>query len=203
MSKSYRPSCTGRIWLPHDRCCWHQIRATDFLHPLGITDPLLFLLRALINPPSQEPEASPPSSSTATAIYLPSDDPEVFRDFHHWLYLHELYPSLEPCNAIPLTSEDIMRDFVFGEVHGIPDLYNAAINLLFQKLTQTRAVPLRKELEFACNYTKQGSPLRRFLADDAGSAWPWEIIASDGKEYPEQFLRDVLAVAYKCTISPG
>jgi hypothetical protein len=66
-------------------------------------------------------------------IKLTKDDPEVFRVFFHWMSSGKLYSRLLPDKNIPLTSTTICSIYLFGDIRGIPELCNAAVDLLFQK----------------------------------------------------------------------
>jgi len=130
-------------------------------------------------------------------VELKDDDPEVFQAFFGWLYTGKLYSALDASGKVPLTTKLICEVYVFGDARGAPELCNAAVDLLIQKMQHEWIYPTY-QLVFVYENTPPGSPLRKLLVDDAVQNSSFSELVdltqrSKGLElYPKDFLGDVV-----------
>ena len=138
-------------------------------------------------------------------IELEDDDPEVFKAFFRWLYTGKLYSALDASGKVPLTMRRICEIYVFGDARGAPELCNAAVDLLIQKMHHEWIFPTTT-CSFAYENTLPGSALRKLLVDDAVEHYSFSdlvdpIQRSKGLEtYHKDFLGDML-MAFKALTS--
>jgi hypothetical protein len=124
-------------------------------------------------------------------IDLSEDKPEVFQAFFNWLMIGKLYARLTPEGNIPYNSRLICQIYVFGDARGIPELCNAAVDLLFQKNCQSWQIPT-PVLQYIYANTPDNCTLRKLLVDDASETYCWTDIHADRDQFPKDFLIDVL-----------
>ncbi|KAF2112048.1 hypothetical protein BDV96DRAFT_649411 [Lophiotrema nucula] len=138
----------------------------------------------------------------AKTVKLPEDYPDVFRVFFQWLMTGRLYFALTEEGEISLSFGLICETFVFGDARGIPELQDAAINLLCQRIAQVWSSPWDC-LHYVYANTLPGSALRRILVDDSIANSTLIFVKEDPKDVPSDFLRDVLVGAHENKCSPG
>jgi hypothetical protein len=127
-------------------------------------------------------------------VKLPDDDSDVFSAVFHWLFTQKLYFELAPDGSIPLSDRLICGVYVFGDARGMPDLCNAAIDLLFQKCVQIYMYP-KSCLNYVWEHTMEGSVLRKFLTDFAAENYSWTTSTRLIHEYPVEFLLDIIVTS--------
>ncbi|KAH7086395.1 hypothetical protein FB567DRAFT_603342 [Paraphoma chrysanthemicola] len=123
-------------------------------------------------------------------LELPDDDPEALRAFFNWTLTKKLYPRLAQDGSIPLCSQAICMIYIFGDMRGIPELCNAAIDLLFQKHCQEWSF-VRQDVQLAYGLTMEGSALRKFFVNDTMETYIFTTPESN-EGWPQDFLLDVL-----------
>ena len=138
--------------------------------------------------------------SQTQTLELLEDKVEVFGHFLPWLYSGNVRAEgngSDGCNDDGLF---LMIDlYLFGEMRGIPELQNKAIDELIRENNSTERVPTGL-LNRIYDGTPVGSPLRRLMVD---------VTAQDGEltqngwfaaikedEYPKEFLVDLVCAMY-------
>jgi hypothetical protein len=116
----------------------------------------------------------------------------VFSIFFDWLFTGKLYLELATDGSIPLACQSIIEVYVFADKRGVPELGNAALDLLAQKSMQAFRFP-KFALHYVWDNTPEKSNLRKFLVDFATENYDWTGIENDRSVYPLDFLIDVLA----------
>ncbi|KAI4617886.1 hypothetical protein J4E83_006218 [Alternaria metachromatica] len=130
-------------------------------------------------------------------VELKDDNPEVFKAFFHWINTGKLYFAPNASGEIPLSEKLICEIYVFGDARGCPDLCNAAIDLLLQKMHEAWRTALA-ELPFVYENTLRGSALRKCLVDDFVDNFRFpnltDVIQRDAElsRYPQEFLAEIV-----------
>ncbi|CAO2658107.1 Nn.00g073670.m01.CDS01 [Neocucurbitaria sp. VM-36] len=124
-------------------------------------------------------------------IQLYDDNNEVFRTFFHWISTGKLYSKLTSEGKIPHQFHQICQLYVFGDAREIPELCNAAVDLMFQKLCQDLVFPYT-ELNYIYSNTCDGSALRKLLVTVGVENFSWEGLRQHSRSYPKEFLLDVM-----------
>ena len=124
-------------------------------------------------------------------INLAEDNSGTFRDFFYWLSSGKLYEHFLPGGQIPFDVDRICEIFYFGDKRGIPELCNAAIDLLFQKLMQAQQYPLFNVKAIYHNTTPQ-SPLRRYIVGFGAEHHIWTNMRDFMHACPKDFLADII-----------
>jgi hypothetical protein len=112
------------------------------------------------------------SGEANKTLELPQDDPKTFCAFFSWLFSGKLYPWLTDSGGIPLSFLEICGIYIFSDMRDIPKLRNAAINLMYQKVTQD-CYSTSKCLYRIYNYTTGSDALRRFMVNEAVNTFNW------------------------------
>lgn len=98
--------------------------------------------------------------ATDKRIELHDVDPEVFDNFHAWLYMRKLISDGEE----PLSWRHLVYLWIFGDRFQVPMLQNCVMDELTAKIR--RGDSLRTAcLKLAYENTVDGSPLRKFMID--------------------------------------
>jgi hypothetical protein len=124
-------------------------------------------------------------------IELPLEIPETFRAFYHFVYTQKLFSRLTAEGKIPLSSDKICRIYVFGDSRGIPELCNAAVDLLFQRDCQTWQYSAHT-LTYIYGETSEHSLLRKYMVDYAVQKYSLPDIKIKPSKYPKEFLIDYI-----------
>lgn len=135
------------------------------------------------------------------SIKLPEAHGDAGQIFFYWLYKRTLYEPAQDAE-VPLTFEQIVGTYVFGDAHRIPELRNAAMDVLGQKRSQTTAFPT-DILEFVYNNTLPGCPLRKYLVHDAVRFFDWDILKEGSGGYPKDFAIEAILEARHMNVVPG
>ncbi|KAI4631818.1 uncharacterized protein J4E87_002524 [Alternaria ethzedia] len=134
---------------------------------------------------------------TPETVNLEDDNPEVFLAFFSWIYTGKLYSALDASGKVPLSTKLICEIYVFGDARGAPELCNATVDLVTQKLHHEWMFP-NQDLAYVYENTLHGSALRKVLLDFAVNNFRFSdlvdpIQRSRGlTQYPKDFLGDVL-----------
>lgn len=118
------------------------------------------------------------------------EDPEVFHAFFHWMFTKKLYSHLTSEGGIPLETGLICAIYVFGDARGIPELCNAAVDLLFQKVAQDWICP-SGDVAYVYDNTMEGSRLRACLVDHAVDKYNFVDLKKRVSRCPREFLVDI------------
>lgn len=102
--------------------------------------------------------------SNERVVKLPQDEPEVFQVFFNYIMSGKLYARLTTDKQIPLHEALTLKVFIFGDTRGVPEVCNAAVDLLFQILIQKGIFP-GDSLRYVYDNTPGHSLLRRFLVE--------------------------------------
>lgn len=102
------------------------------------------------------------SEAKNRVLELPDDNAVAFKRFQLWVYTKKILEEGEREDAIK--RKTLAKLYFFGEVRGIPDLQNAAIDVLMDKVRGTNTVP-PGYLRLIYENTPDGSPLRRLYVD--------------------------------------
>lgn len=140
------------------------------------------------------------------ALSLPDEDPVMFHHFQLWVYTGNLFAKEE--TEAGISWESLVGLYIFGEMRGIPDLQNAAIDVLIDKNSSSKIIPTRDILPRLYNDTPEGSSLRRLFVDwmacltvmspndrytatPPGEPYQW-FKEETRKNYPKDFLFDLV-----------
>ncbi|MCJ1476660.1 hypothetical protein MMC13_005328 [Lambiella insularis] len=118
--------------------------------------------------------------------------PQIFRRFEHWLYRQ----TLEDDGSDFFTFANL---YILGEKFGVPNLQNAATNMIFKTMMLRREYISfeSKQVSIIWEYTKEKSPLRRLLVDlIACNITPVEI-DKYAPTYPTSFVIVLLKACVK------
>lgn len=130
----------------------------------------------------------------------------IFAAFSQWIQSGELYSTPTAEGKIPLSTNEIIQVYVFGEKIQCPELCNDAIELLFRKTLQCWEdrgdEDLMKHVEDINNSTVPGSPLRMFVVDHAVQAVVWYNHKDKVKKWPKAFMADSLMKFTDMTRAP-
>jgi hypothetical protein len=137
----------------------------------------------------------------ARKIVLSEDIPVIFRIFFHWAYSDKLYPPLAN-GRIPISYNNICALYVFAGTRGIPELCNAAVNVLFQKFACAWGFPTNC-LTFVYDNTLVSSKLHDLLIDLAVCCFSFCNLGDEEELFPKEFLVDVILRSRKLKIWPG
>ncbi|KAF2276942.1 uncharacterized protein EI97DRAFT_457689 [Westerdykella ornata] len=125
--------------------------------------------------------------ANSNIIELPEDSAKVFEAFFHWLFTERLERE-----GTSLSSRLICKLYVFSDARGIPELGNAAIDLLFQKTASDWIFPA-EDIGYIYRNTRSASGLRKFIQDDSVCI-DWAESMEEGEKYPPaEFFADILA----------
>ena len=104
-------------------------------------------------------------------VKLPTEDPEIFELFRHWIHTRCLFEStLAPDRLLPFST--IVELWVFCDAHEVPMLQNEVANIMMQKILGARTFPDPETLIYVSDNTVETSPLRKLL-DEVGPFLPW------------------------------
>lgn len=124
------------------------------------------------------------------SLSLPEDNPETFNFFYHWLYTGKLYTKPAAKGEIPMEPLTICDVYIFGDMRGIPELCNSAIDLLYQRIRQLQCFPVYI-LKHVYGNTPDNAALRKLLVDLKVGHSPFgEKSTCDA--FPPRFLHEVL-----------
>ena len=126
-------------------------------------------------------------------LRLPEDDPTLFRSFQLYAYTKEI---IEDGELDSVKYEVLIDLHIFGDKYGIPDLQNAATDVLIDKANATKVYPTSL-FDHIYRNTASDSRLRALCVD-----WTlWKLdhaVMFEGNKrdrFPKDFLVDV-ALAY-------
>lgn len=122
-------------------------------------------------------------------IVLPDTNPEIFRAFFHWLSTGRPYAKLTDEGKIPLTTNRICDIYIFGDMRGIPELCNAAVNLLFQKNMQDWIYDIYI-LPIIYDNTAENAAIRRFMVDWGYEKHGFTNLKARSHVLPKKYLID-------------
>ncbi|KAH4779353.1 hypothetical protein HBH63_128640 [Parastagonospora nodorum] len=135
-------------------------------------------------------------------IELKQEDPALFQIVFHWFYSGKLYSTPAANGQVPVSEPDLCKIFVVGDCRGIPELCNAAINLLFQRFANEWAYACRC-LNYIYTNTIAGSCLRSLFVDLAVSSFSFDKLKENESSYPKEFLIDVVLRSRELKTWPG
>ncbi|KAF2638198.1 hypothetical protein P280DRAFT_405100, partial [Massarina eburnea CBS 473.64] len=129
------------------------------------------------------------AEGATNTVRLPTDNPKVFSAFFHWLYSHSgaLYSGLTPEGKIPLEPAEICGIYVFGDTKVIPELCNAAIDLLFQKTFQNMAFLNALTVAYIYDNTMEKAMIRKLIVDYATRSIDLRQLRGE-KQWPHDFF---------------
>ncbi|KAF1835690.1 hypothetical protein BDW02DRAFT_618345 [Decorospora gaudefroyi] len=130
------------------------------------------------------------SGTGENVVELSGDSPKIFAAFYHFLYARTLFSRLDFEN-IPFEDSEICHIYVFGQDHGIPQLCNAAVDLLFVKNVQTWTSST-DQLHYIYEETQEHSPLRKYMVDWVIRFYPLHPLRENESSFPKDFLIDVI-----------
>ena len=134
--------------------------------------------------------------SSEQKITLPEESPEVFRRFLLWAHSGSLLGHQE--HVTDLSPEILIRLYIFGDAHGVPDLQNAAVDSLGMWSNYKKLSPV-SILHLAFRDTRRGCTLQRFLVDWAASRGSlredW-FVEEKLVLYPTVYLAELVMVLY-------
>lgn len=79
------------------------------------------------------------SEATEQVLELPRERSTMFEHFELWVYTANLLA--EGHSAADISWASLFGLYVFGEIRGIPDLQNAAIDVLIDKQSSCNTIP--------------------------------------------------------------
>ena len=95
-------------------------------------------------------------------LLLPEENATMFKRFQLWVYTNKILAEGEDENAIEYqTLADL---YIFGDIRGIPDLQNGAMDTIIDKKASEKTIPAY-EFRFIYKNSVDGSPLRRLCVD--------------------------------------
>jgi hypothetical protein len=133
-------------------------------------------------------------------VKLPGEYEDAFEIFYHWVYTRIMYTPTDE-GEIPLGFRSIVKSYVFGDAHQIPEFCNAAINTLSQKCSQAGGD--FDYSNYAYENTLPGSMLRIYFTHEAVACWDWEPYLEDSDNHLSSFLADAIAEARERGCAPG
>lgn len=95
-------------------------------------------------------------------LELPKEDPAMFEHFELWVYTGNFLAKEDSEANISWAS--LLGLYIFGEICEIPDLQNAAIDVLIDKQSSEKTIPTSR-LPWVYDNTPEDSSLRRLLVD--------------------------------------
>ena len=95
-------------------------------------------------------------------LSLPDEDPVMFQHFELWVYMGDFLAKGE--TTANITWDSLVGLYIFGEICGIPDLQNAAIDVIIDKKSSLNYIPTA-HLPRVYDNTPEDSPLRRSFVD--------------------------------------
>lgn len=99
---------------------------------------------------------------TEQVLELPDEDAAMFRHFELWVYTGDVLATGE--SDADISWDSLVGLYIFGEIRGIPNLQNAAIDALIDKQSSQNAIPTRF-LPRVYDSTPEDSSLRRLFVD--------------------------------------
>lgn len=132
----------------------------------------------------------------AKTIALPFDKPNVFRAFYNWLFARQLYSRLSDDGSIPMSVQLICEVYVFGDVRGVSELCNAAIDLLFQRNSQRWEFP-EDSLAYIYDNTTHASPLRTYMVEYGVEKYDYGRSNVGIMDLPQEHLAECLLTLCK------
>ena len=93
---------------------------------------------------------------------LPDEDVIVFKRFQLWLYTNYILERGEELKEINYIT--LVKLYIFGDMCGIPDLQNAAFDILINKKAKEKSLP-GSILSLVYEKTPEDSSLRRLCVD--------------------------------------
>jgi hypothetical protein len=135
------------------------------------------------------------------SIVLSKDSPTIFQTFFHWIYSGKLYSTLTN-GFIPISFKDICALYVFGDARGIPDLCNAAVDVLFQKVVHEWGFHIHC-LPYVYDNTLAGSNLRKTIVDLSVCCFSFGSLETREQLFPKKFLIDVIVRSRQLNAAPG
>ncbi|KAL8796367.1 MAG: hypothetical protein Q9195_001274 [Heterodermia aff. obscurata] len=131
--------------------------------------------------------------ATEQEIKLPDVSPEVFQRFMLWMYTASLIGDGE--SASDLSSEVLVRLYIFGDTYGIEGLQNCTMDTLKTKLDLSNKGLSMKIISLIYENTVKGCSLRRFAVERAifrGSIVDMFGTEADIAKLPPAFCLDLI-----------
>ena len=131
---------------------------------------------------------------TEQVLRLPDDDPTLFRHFQLWVYTKQI---LEDGKALDTVSYKLLINLhIFGDKYGMPNLQDAAIDVLIDKAIATKKYPTSL-FDHVYQNTASDSRLRELCVDWTLFRLDHVVIFEGSKRdrFPKDFLVD-LALAF-------
>ena len=132
---------------------------------------------------------------TEQVLRLPEDDPTLFRYFQLWAYTKHI---MEDGEALDTVKYEVLIDLhIFGDKYGIPDLQNAAIDVLISKADATKVYPTSL-FDHVYRNTASDSGLRELCVDWTLWSLDHTVMFEGSKRdrFPKDFLVDVTLAYY-------
>lgn len=143
--------------------------------------------------------------ATDQTLELPDEDSTMFEHFELWVYTGKFLANGE--SEANISWESLVGLYIFGKIRGVPDLQNAAIDVLIDKQSSLNEIPTN-QLSRIYDCTPEDSPLRRLFVDwmaclptifpndrhtptPAGAPYQW-FKEPTRKLYPKDFLFDLV-----------
>ena len=132
---------------------------------------------------------------TEQVLRLPEDDPTLFRHFQLWMYTKQILDDVEALDRV--TYKLLIDLHIFGDKYGIPDLQDAAIDVLIDKAIATKVYPTSL-FDHVYQNTASDSPLRGLCIDWTLRRLDLAVIFAGSRRdrFPKDFLVD-LALTYQ------
>jgi hypothetical protein len=134
-------------------------------------------------------------------IVVSEDSPSMFQIFFLWLYSGKLYSTLAN-GRVPISTRMICTLYIFGDANGIPELCDAAVDLVFQKFANEWAFPAQC-LSYIYDHTLASSKLREIFIHLAVYCFSFCNLRSEEECFPKEFLIDVILRSRQSKTWPG
>ena len=133
-------------------------------------------------------------------LRLPEDDPTLFRHFQLWVYTKRI---LEDGEALDTVKYKLLINLhIFGDKYWIPDLQDAAIDVLIDIAIATTKYPTGL-FDHVYRNTASNSRLRELCVD--WTLWRLDhtviFAGSERDRFPKEFLVDLALAHYRLTES--
>ncbi|KAL2044447.1 hypothetical protein N7G274_003152 [Stereocaulon virgatum] len=129
------------------------------------------------------------------------EDVTMFKHFQYWLYTNNIIDESETVKE--MTWQSIVSLYIFAEVRDIPDLQNAAMDIMINKVSLEHRIPAR-EFHQIYEQTDENSPLRRIAIDwlaHLGRLVPAEwLVEFDKDTFPKEALVDLVFAQYELRV---
>ena len=148
--------------------------------------------------------------ATEQVLELLDEDAAMFEHFELWVYTGDVLAKGE--SVADIFWDSLVGLYIFGEVRGIPDLQNEAIDVLINKESSIKKIPISL-LPRVYDSTPEDSSLRRLFVDwvaclavmtpndrytlkPPGAPGQWSK-EDTRKDYPKDFLFDLAFAQYQ------